>query len=90
MPTTIDNLRAELERWVRLHHEPAGDDVLSSGCEPLDQLLPRRGFWPGLLVEWSSARWGGGAGTLAWLMAVQAAGSQGTIVVVDRATAERG
>ena len=83
MPTPLDTLRAELERWSRLHHEPVDGDGISSGCESLDQLLPRGGFWPGQLVEWSSARVGGGAGMLAWLVAVRAAGPQGTIVVVD-------
>lgn len=58
---------------------------ISSGCEPLDRLLPQGGWLRGSLVEWLSESPGGGAGTLALVAARQAHAEGGAIVVIDRA-----
>jgi hypothetical protein len=42
---------------------------ISSGCLPLDRLLPQRGFQQGSLVEWIAGGTGSGAGLLAMLAA---------------------
>jgi len=60
------------------------DELVSTGCAALDHLLARRGLERGSLVEWLSPGRGGAAGTLAWLVAREAARQGGGIVVVDR------
>jgi len=80
--TRVEALRqqiAQLEdcrRW-----EGAGS--LSSGCRPLDDILPERGIRRGTLVEWLAQGEGSGAGTLAWLAAREACRSGGAVVVLD-------
>lgn len=66
--------------------EPAGDpeELVSTGCEALDRLLVRRGLERGSLVEWLAHDRGAAAGTLAWLVAREAARRGGGIVVIDR------
>ena len=70
-----------------LHRKEGGKKQLqsiSSGCLPLDRLLPQQGFQRGSLVEWIA----GGIGSGASLLAIQAARSAcregGTVVVIDR------
>jgi len=58
--------------------------IVSSCCEALDRLLPAGGFRRGTLVEWLSNSSGSGAGTLAMLVARQAALEGGAVVVMDR------
>ena len=58
--------------------------VVSSCCGALDRLLPAGGFRRGTLVEWLANSSGSGAGTLALLVARQAALEGGAVVVVDR------
>jgi protein ImuA len=61
----------------------AVEDVIGSGCEALDALLPMGGLRRGKLVEWLSAVGGGGVATLSlsWAQRIQAAG--GSLVVFD-------
>lgn len=58
--------------------------VIGSGCAALDRLLPEGGFRRGSLVEWIESRPGGGAGSLALMIARQACQQQGVLVVMDR------
>ena len=60
-----------------------GDGVVSSGCRPVDELLPEEGLHRGAVVEWFSAGDGVGAGALALLAAREACGEGGRLVVVD-------
>jgi len=57
--------------------------TVSSGCPPLDNLLPEKGLRRGTLVEWLSEGEGTGATTLALLAARQACASGGMLVVMD-------
>lgn len=57
---------------------------VSSGCPPLDGLLPDRGFRRGTLVEWLSEGEGTGAATLAMLAAREACSDGGVLVVLDQ------
>jgi len=59
-------------------------EVVSSGSPDLDRLLPGGGFRRGSLIEWLAGGAASGAATLALWAAVQAAGSCGTVVVIDR------
>ena len=59
--------------------------TVSTGCEALDRLLPGHGFRRGTLVEWLAAEPGGGAATLAFYAAREAARQGGVLVVLDRA-----
>lgn len=58
---------------------------ISSGCPPLDQILPEGGWRQGSLVEWLGAELGCGASTLALAAASAACREGGLLVVVDRA-----
>jgi hypothetical protein len=58
---------------------------ISSGCLPLDRLLPQQGFQRGSLVEWIAGGAGSGASLLAMLTARSACRHGGTLVLVDRA-----
>ncbi len=60
-----------------------GDGVVSSGCRPVDELLPEEGLHRGAVVEWFSAGDGVGASALALLAAREACGEGGRLVVVD-------
>ncbi|MDP6444757.1 MAG: hypothetical protein QF805_13265, partial [Pirellulaceae bacterium] len=72
---------SELLRGGRLG---AASERVSSGCEPLDRLLPERGLARGSLAEWLGES-GAGATMLALLAARQACRDGGVLVVVDRA-----
>lgn len=73
------------EQIARLEKGRRGTEaaVVSSGCPPLDALLPDRGLRRGALVEWFSDGDGTGAGTLALLAARQACADGGVLVVLD-------
>ena len=60
------------------------DPPFSSGCPPLDRLLPEAGFPRGILIEWLSAGEGGGAAMLALIAAREAVTLGGALVVMDR------
>lgn len=76
---TLRALRQRLEalEWWR----GADRQPLSTGCPPLDRLLPGGGLRPGTLCEWVAEAPGSGAGALALRAAAQ---TQGPLVVVDR------
>ena len=60
-----------------------GAKPISSGCGPLDDILPEGGIRRGTLVEWLAKGEGSGAGTLAWLAGREASRPGGAIVVLD-------
>lgn len=62
----------------------AGESLVSSGCQALDQRLPHGGFRKGTLVEWLAARRGSGVETLALHAAREACRGGGALVVLDR------
>jgi protein ImuA len=77
---------SERVRQIEGVRRPVGDEaVISSGQRALDRLLPEGGVRRGSLVEWLSGTSGSGAGTLALLVAREAAEQGGAVVVIDRA-----
>lgn len=72
-----------LREKLRLSEPAAAEAVIASGCQPLDQLLPGRGFARGTLVEWL-AETANGAACLTLRAAHQACREGGWFVVVDR------
>ena len=58
-------------------------EFISSGCAALDRLLPHRGFYRGILVEWLGSQ-GGAAATLAAIVARQACQDGAALVVIDQ------
>ncbi len=69
-----------IEAGRRKELDPA---PVSSGCQPLDRLLPGGGLQRGTLVEWLAQGEGTGATTLAMLAAREAARPGGSVVVLD-------
>lgn len=59
--------------------------VVSTGCPPLDRLLPAGGLRPGTLCEWVAEAPGCGADSLALRAAAEARAPQGRIVIIDPA-----
>ncbi|MCA9176125.1 MAG: hypothetical protein KDB14_16680 [Planctomycetales bacterium] len=79
----LETLRQQLAQ--REDRRCSSVDLLSSGTEPLDRLLPRGGFLPGTLIEWLAPT-PSAVGTLALLSAREAMARRGGYVVVfDRA-----
>jgi len=81
--TEIETLRRQIAQCetsergdLRLH--------VSSGCGPLDRLLPDEGFRRGTLVEWLADGPGSGVDTLAMATARAACCDGGALVVLDR------
>ena len=84
-PTTIkvvERLAAEIRRVEGLHHAAWGETV-TTGCPPLDRLLPGGGLRRGTLVEWLAAEAGSGAATLALIAAREACRQGGLLAVLD-------
>jgi protein ImuA len=82
---SLESLREKLAQWEGAFRGPGrGRAAVSSGCGPLDRLLPAGGLLPGTLVEWLAAGDGSGAGTLAALAAKEACRDSGWLVLVDR------
>ncbi|MHB8970161.1 MAG: ImuA family protein [Pirellulaceae bacterium] len=79
----VDFLREQLGKWEA--RRPVRDtSSISSGCAALDALLPWGGLPRGALIECLERDEGvGGAGTLALLLARQAALEGGAIVILD-------
>jgi protein ImuA len=74
------------EQVRRLSDEPvAAWGTVSSGRQALDARLPAGGFRRGTLVEWMAPARGAGATRLALDAARAAMGSDGPLVIVDRA-----
>ena len=82
-PRLVETLRRQIAR-LEQPRPPDGETSISSGIEPLDRLLPERGFRRGTLVEWLGPGEGGAAGTLALLAACRACAEGRALVVVDR------
>ena len=80
MSATIENLRLLLESSSP---EPLRERI-SSGCVPLNQLLPDQGFLRGSLVEWLGSEVGSGVSSLALLAAREACQDGRTLVILDR------
>jgi len=79
-------LVAELRQRLRQLDQarrPAGEVSNSTGCEPLDRLLPAGGLSRGGLVEWLAAGAGSGAGWLALVAAREACREHGPLLVID-------
>ena len=70
-PIQVETLRRQIAR-LEQSRPRSGDRPISSGCGPLDWLLPGGGFRRGTLAEWLSAGQGSGAGTLALAAAREA------------------
>lgn len=82
-PIHVETLRRQIARLERPRPQ-GGATPISSGCGPLDRLLPAGGFRPGTLVEWLAAGEGSGAATLALAAARRACREGGALVVLDR------
>ena len=80
----VQSLRQEIAR-LEGSRRPASGEAVSSGCGPLDKLLPRQGFQRGTLVEWLVAGEGSGGESLAFLAAREACREGGALVVFDQA-----
>jgi protein ImuA len=81
-PQLIAALRRQIARLEGVHR-PVRPEGISSGCTPLDRLLPGGGFHRGTLVEWLSAADGSGAESLAIVAAREACREGGVVVVLD-------
>jgi protein ImuA len=81
----IQALRDQIARLEGARRPVDDGAAVSSGCEPLDRLLPGRGFRRGTLVEWLAIGEGSGAETLALHAAREACRDGGALVVLDRA-----
>jgi len=81
--TDIESLRRRIAQFEMPASDGAGGQV-SSGCGPLDRLLPDAGFRRGTLVEWLGSGSGNGVGTLALATAQAACRDGGALVVLDR------
>jgi hypothetical protein len=68
----------------RKESEKKPQPPIPSGCQPLDRLLPQRGFQQGSLIEWIADGAGSGASLLALLAARSACSGGGALVLVDR------
>ncbi|HVC99279.1 MAG TPA: hypothetical protein VND64_36780, partial [Pirellulales bacterium] len=78
----VTELRERL-RQLEQTRRPAGETSNSTGCEPLDRLLPAGGLSRGGLVEWLDMGAGSGAGWLALVAARGACREHGPLVVID-------
>ncbi len=86
VPRSPQELVGELQRQIaRLEgsRRPAELPPVSSGCPPLDEVLPEKGFRRGTLSEWFSDGDGSGATGLAFLAAREACADGGVLVVMD-------
>lgn len=79
----VDSLRRRMERLDGACRPE--ERVLSTGCLPLDKLLPRGGLLRGTLVEWLAEHPGSGAGMLALMVARQACSEGRALAIMDRA-----
>jgi hypothetical protein len=80
----VQSLRDQIARMEGARR-PASETPVSSGCAPLDKLLPAQGFHRGTLVEWLTSGEGSGAESLVFLTAREACWEGGALVVFDQA-----
>lgn len=78
----VETLAEEVRR-IEGARRTSPPEVVSSGSQALDLLLPGGGFRRGSLVEWLAGSAAGGAATLALWTAAQAARGGGAVVVID-------
>ena len=78
----VAELRAQLQRLERAR-QTTNQGIFSTGCEPLDRLLPRRGLSRGTLIEWLAMGEASGAMWLALIAAREACQEDGPLVVID-------
>lgn len=88
-PEAIDSRQmvrqlAERVRALEGRRPTTVEQRISSGCPPVDRLLPGGGVRRGTLVEWLSAGQGSGADLLALLAAREICRAGGMLVIVDR------
>ena len=81
-PWDLEMLRRKIIRLEEARRR-GSEGTVSSGCGPLDELLPEGGLRRGTLAEWLAAGEGTGSGTLALLAAREACRDGGTLVVLD-------
>ncbi len=79
----VDQLAAEIGRCETARWNATEGNVVSSGCDALDRLMPRGGFARGSLVEWIAGCHGSGAMILALAVARAACGEEGYLAVID-------
>jgi len=79
----IARLKAQIGRLEEGRRLGGDAAPVTSGCGPLDRLLPWGGLRRGTLVEWLAQGEGAGAATLAMLAAREAARKGGAVVVLD-------
>jgi hypothetical protein len=79
----LEALRRQIAQIERSGRKQADEVPVPSGCGPLDQLLPERGFRRGTLIEWLAEGQGSGAETLALGVAREACRQGGALVVLD-------
>jgi hypothetical protein len=82
-PIGVEALRRQIAR-LEQSRPRSGNTPISSGCVPLDRLLPEGGFRRAALAEWLSAGEGSGATGLALAAACEACRDGGALVVLDR------
>lgn len=70
-PSSKDWASTDRASTDRASTDRASTETLSTGIEPLDAILPGRGFSRGTLVEWLSAGDGSGAGALLFQVAAR-------------------
>ena len=85
-PTNANRIGALRRQIAQLEGTRRHGDCtpISSGCGPLDQLLPESGFRRGTLIEWLAEGEATGVETLAMAAAVQACRRGRALVVLDR------
>ena len=85
-PTPRELVQSLRQKIARLEgtRRPTSEVPVSSGCRPVDKLLPGQGFRRGTLVEWLARGPGSGVESLALLAAREASREGGALVVFDR------
>ena len=81
----LHDLRERTQRIAAAHRRACKTGSISTGFEPLDQLLPHTGFEAGTLVDWLADAEGHGAVALSLRVAAHALERGGACVVIDSA-----
>lgn len=80
----IGALREQIAR-IEGGRPTARPDLISTGCQALDRILPGGGIRRGTLIEWFGDGDGAGSETLALLVAGKTLATAGMVVVIDSA-----
>lgn len=81
-PLDLETLRRKIVQAEEARRRDSRG-VVSSGCGPLDKMLPEGGLRWGTLAEWFALGEGNGSSTLALLAAREACRDGGMLVVLD-------